>query len=282
MVHGMRGLVALGVGSLVALVTPAVAAGQTAQDAQIRIAHLSPDTPGVDVYVDGQRAVDNVGFRTVSDYAQLPSGPHRLELRPSGAAATTQPVLAASQVLEPGRAYTAAGIGDRANLQGVVFLDDLTPPPAGQAKVRFIHAAVGTGNVDVLDAAGTTLFTNAAFGRASAYSTLAPGMYTLVLKDPANGEQVLSSPPIEFGPGIIYSVAAIGGQGAPLRLLPIVDARAAADAPVGAIATGAGGTAADGGSEWWRLPALLGGAALLLVGLAVRWRAGRAFARPSS
>src|SRR4051812_48567152 len=265
MVRGMRGLVVFGVGALVALVTPAVAVGQTTPDAQIRVAHLSPDTPGVDVYVDGTHAIDNVGFQTVSDYAQLPSGPHRLELRPSGASPTSQPVLAASQVLEAGRAYTAAGIGDRANLQGVVFLDDLTPPPAGQAKVRFIHAAVGTGNVDVLDSAGKTLFTDAAFGRASAYSAMPPGMYTLVLKNPANNEELLRSPQIEFGPGIIYSVAAIGGAGAPLRLLPIVDARAAADAPVGGLATGAGGTAGNGGNggnEWWRVPALIGGAAL--------------------
>jgi hypothetical protein len=282
MVHGMRGLVAMGIGSVLALVVPGAAGAQTADTAQIRIAHLSPDTPGVDVYVDGKRALDNVGFSAISDYNQVPAGPHRLELRPSGATATSLPVLAASQTLEAGRAYTAAGIGDRAHLQGVVFVDDLTPPPAGQAKVRFIHAAVGTGSVDVLDSAGKTLFTNAAFGRASAYSTLAPGMYTLVLQDPANGEELLRSPQVEFGPGIIYSVAAIGGQGAPLRLLPIVDARAAAHAPVGGVSTGAGGTAGNGSSEWWRVPALVGGALLLCGGLVARRRAGRTLARTSS
>src|SRR5205807_5966150 len=51
-----------GVALLLAMMTvPATA--QTHATARLRVAHFSPDTPGVDVYLDGKRAVSNLGFR---------------------------------------------------------------------------------------------------------------------------------------------------------------------------------------------------------------------------
>ena len=50
-------------------------------DALVRVAHFSPDTAGVDVWVDGKRVLQNVGYDTVSDYVALPSGDHEFALR---------------------------------------------------------------------------------------------------------------------------------------------------------------------------------------------------------
>ena len=52
-------------------------------------------------------------------------------------------------------------------------------------------------------------------------------------------------PNVRVGAGIIYSFAVIGGADKPLQLVPVVDARGATQAPVGAAATGGGGTAGD-------------------------------------
>src|SRR5262245_26862585 len=84
----------------------AAGVGIAADKSLIRVAHLSPDTPGVDVYVDGQRALGNVGFNTVSDYKSVPPGPHRLELRPAGAAADSTPAIDVTVSLQGGDAYT--------------------------------------------------------------------------------------------------------------------------------------------------------------------------------
>ena len=40
----------------------------------VRVAHLSPDAPAVDVRVNGAVAFQNLSFNEVSDYADLPAG----------------------------------------------------------------------------------------------------------------------------------------------------------------------------------------------------------------
>ena len=55
--------------------TPALNAilSEDAGEARVRVAHLSPDAPAVDVWVDGAKAFENLAFEGVSDYATLPS-----------------------------------------------------------------------------------------------------------------------------------------------------------------------------------------------------------------
>jgi hypothetical protein len=225
----------------------------TVTTALVRVAHLSPDTPGVDVYVDGQMAITNMGFEIISDYVPLPPGAHRVELRPTGAAVTSVAVLDQEVVLDSGTAYTVAGIGPRARLGLRVFRDDLQAPAPGQANVRVIHGEVDAPTVDLVTAAGVPLVVGAAPGDATPYASVAAGSYDLVIQDAATRAAIVSAPAVELGAGITYTVAVVGGAGQPARLLPIVDARAASLAPVGALATGMGGMA-DASQERSVLP----------------------------
>jgi hypothetical protein len=209
-------------------------------DALVRVAHFSPDTAGVDVWVDGSRVLQNVGYDTVSDYVPLPSGTHQFALRPFGAASTSKPILAASAALAPDIAYTIAGVGLNKDLRGQIFQDNLGAPSAGSAKVRVIDAAVGTSPIDVVLSSGTA-FDNVAFPTASAYKSVAPNTYSVSISN--SGKTMLNVPGVVVGAGIIYSFAVIGGAGKPLQLVPVVDARAPAVTPVGAAKTGGGGTA---------------------------------------
>jgi hypothetical protein len=222
----------------------AAAPGAVPGTALVRVAHLSPDTAGVDVYVDGARALGNVNFETVSDYQSIPAGRHKLELRPAGAAATSDPVLATTQDLASQEAYTVAGVGTNARLRGKVFSDDLTSPAPGTAKVRAIHAAVDVPAVDITLVGAASIGTDIAFGTATPYAAVPPGRYQLQVTDHDDGSPVLTVPDLDVGPGIVYSVAAIGGTaGKPVQVLPLVDARGAEVLPAGAVHTGAGGTA---------------------------------------
>jgi Domain of unknown function (DUF4397) len=53
-----------------ALVAPAFSQG--IGQAQVRVAHLAPDAPNVDVYVNGDPVLTDVPYTTVSDYLPLP------------------------------------------------------------------------------------------------------------------------------------------------------------------------------------------------------------------
>ena len=140
---------ALAVGALVPSTPVSADAPRPLADALVRVAHFSPDTAGVDVWVDGKRVLQNVGYDTVSDYVPLPAGDHQFALRPFGASSTSKPVLSASAALAPNIAYTIAGVGLNRELRGQIFQDNLGAPPAGSAKVRVIDAAVGTAPIDV-------------------------------------------------------------------------------------------------------------------------------------
>lgn len=217
------------------------AAGPT--DALVRVAHFSPDTAGVDVWVDGQRVLQNVGYHTVSDYQALPGGEHRLELRPFGAPGSSKAVVSATAVLPPGTAHTVAGVGLNKDLRGQIFTDDLSLPAASTAKVRVIEAAVGVKGVDVVLGGGPTLAANLALADASAYAQVGPGTYDVKVLSSTDRTTLADVPAVDVGSGIVYSFVVIGGGGKPYQLLPVVDARGPAVAPVGAAKTGGGGTA---------------------------------------
>ena len=83
-------LAALGAAPAVALATTPAAG----PPAYLRLAHLSPDTPTVDVYVDSAAdparsfVVPGVGYGAVSDYKPLPPDSYVISMRAAGAPAS--------------------------------------------------------------------------------------------------------------------------------------------------------------------------------------------------
>src|SRR6187551_1485257 len=74
--------------TIVLAATPAQAAG----DGYVRLAHLSPDTPAVDVYLKSDSGAvkdqkfDGVAYGALSDYLRLPVGTYSVAMRKTGAA----------------------------------------------------------------------------------------------------------------------------------------------------------------------------------------------------
>src|SRR5689334_12757966 len=93
--------------------SPAAAAG----DGYVRLAHLSPDTPQVDVYLKAEgggsteQTFPGVGYGALSQYLRLPAGPYSVAMRKAGADPSTKPVLTTQVTVENGAAYTVAGVG---------------------------------------------------------------------------------------------------------------------------------------------------------------------------
>jgi hypothetical protein len=255
-------VLALCAASLLAL--PA-AAGAQGSPAMVRVAHFSPDAPAVDVYVDGNKVLSGVKYPAVSKYLEVPAGSHDLAVRPAGAAASSDPVIKATAQVKAGAAYTVAAVGALADIEGKIFPDDLGAPASGKAKVRVIHAAPEVPAVDVAVKGGPTLFEGAKFPSATDYAEVDPATYPIQVKA-AGKDDVLLEASLPVKAGTIYTVAAIGGAGKDVRLLPIVDATGMGQMPSGGVATGAGGTAPAGTS--------VPGISLVLTGMAVLLAAG--------
>ncbi len=200
-----------------------------AQDtAQLRVAHLSPDAPAVDIWVNGERTLTDVPFQALSDYLSLPAGEYRIQVSPAG---QTDPiVIDATVALEAGTAYTVAATGllGADDLSPVVLVDDRAPA-MDQAEVRFVHASPDAPAVDVAVAGGPVLFENVSFREAGAYLGVEPGSFDLEVRLSGTDTVALSVPGVTLQAGKTYTVFAIGLAGNDtLAALPAVDGELAA------------------------------------------------------
>jgi len=153
----LAGLVTLAT-SLLMAAAPAVSAATTAQrsggDGWIRLAHLSPNTPPVDVYLysfgnaKAMIVLKHVAYGTVSPFEKVASGEYTVAMRGAGAKPGSPPVLSATVNVAAGGAYTVAGMGPAKALRLQVLRDRLTTPK-GQSLVRVIQASLRDHKVTV-------------------------------------------------------------------------------------------------------------------------------------
>lgn len=50
----------------------------------VRLAHLLPDSSNVDVFVNGERVVSNLGFGQISPYVKIKEGENLIQVRAVG------------------------------------------------------------------------------------------------------------------------------------------------------------------------------------------------------
>jgi hypothetical protein len=85
-------------------------AAPAAGKAHVRVVHLSPDAPNVDIFAQGAGVVvPNLAFKAASDYLPLAAGSYNLEVR--GAGSSTAVLSLPNTNLEAGKVYTAFALG---------------------------------------------------------------------------------------------------------------------------------------------------------------------------
>lgn len=176
---------------------------------QVRVAHLSPDAPPVDVWVEGSRVLEGVSFPAVSDYLPIEPGTYNVQVTPAG---ETEPVVIDENLtLERNTDYTIAATGllGQDDLAPVVLVDSHKSAP-GEARVRFSHTSPDAPPVDVALAGGAVLFPDVAFRGSSEYLTVAGGTYDLEVRLAGTDTVVLPLPGVTFEGGVNYEVFAIG------------------------------------------------------------------------
>jgi hypothetical protein len=208
----------------------------------IRLAHLSANTPPVDVYLysfghsHAKIVLTHVAYGTVSPYEQVPAGEYTVAMRGTGAAAGSKPVLSTSVNVAAGGAYTVAGMGPAAGLRLQVLTDRLTTPK-GKALVRVIQASMHQEKVTVT-VGGKKLADQLAFSHVSSYTAVAPGTLTVH----AAGSAESTTKTVNLTAGSIHTMVVLD-ESATLGIDDLMDAQGSKVAPAGAAQTGLGGTA---------------------------------------
>jgi Domain of unknown function (DUF4397) len=232
----------------------------------IRLAHLSPNTPAVDVYLysfgnsNAMIVLHHVAYGTVSPYESVPAGDYSVAMRAAGASASSQPVLSTSVTIVAGHAYTVVGLGPESGLRLAVLDDDLTTP-SGQVLVRVIQASLKQQVVKVT-LGSTTLAGGLKFATVSTYHSVSPGTVTVTVS--AGGTNVTSS--VTLAVGTVHTLVVLDGASG-LEVVNLEDASGMGKPPVGGVSTGFGGTAPHGpGSPVPWLVAIGAGSLLALTG----------------
>lgn len=178
-------------------------------EAFVRVAHLSPDAPNVDVWVDGAIVLSDVPFDAFSGYLTLEAGEHNVQVTPAGA--TAPMVIDADVTVADGTYYTVAATGLLADddIQPVVLVDDLATV-ATMAKIRFVHASPDAPPVDITLTDGTVLFDDVAFRESEAFIPVPGGEYDLQVRLAGTDTVVLSFGDVAVAAGENYSVFAKG------------------------------------------------------------------------
>ena len=190
----------------------------------IRVAHLSPDAPAVDIWVDDGVVLSDVSYKTVSRYLELPSGTHRIRVTPAGK--TSPVVIDATVEFMSDEAYTVAATGffEEDDLQPLVLVDDRFTMME-EAKIRFVHTSPDAPAVDVGLTDGSVVFGDTAFRGSSNYAQLPADSYDLEVRVAGTMDIALELPGTTLESGTNYTVFAIGSLNeGTLEALPVVDA----------------------------------------------------------
>ena len=256
---GAAGAILIGAGLTAAIAAPASA---EAGVGYVRLAHLSPDTPPVDVYVDDLAGkmkgikLDAVPYGVVSDYLTMQPGTYAVSMRKVGADPKSPPVLTEEVKVTEGSAHTVAGTGRFADLGLSVIDDDISAPPADEAKVRVLQASVKAPVLDIKTAGGQEIGDGLKFATTSTYRGVKPGKWTLDLT-PEGGSATKTS--CTLAGGTTYSLFVLDGKDGLTTDLK-VDAKGGEIMPLGGVDTGAGGTSGLTGTF-----ALVGGLGLVAL-----------------
>lgn len=175
--------------------------------AKVRILHASPNAPAIDIYVNGQRILQNITFKQYSNYISLPQGQYRFDVYPTNT--QFSPLFSAIVPATGGYVYTIAAAGNIAKLQLLSFVDS-TYLPYGEAKIRFVHLSSDAPAVDLAMKDSDILFPNVPFKQATEFLQVSPGSAHLDVLVMGMKNVILSLPDVKVEANKIYSVYMIG------------------------------------------------------------------------
>lgn len=273
------GTLASGVAMASAPAASAALAHHHSDTGWIRLAHLSPNTPPVDVYLysfgdsHAMIVLHHVAYGTVSPYEKVRAGEYTVAMRGVGASPTSQPVLSTSVQITAGGAYTVAGMGPAKGLRLQILPDRLTTPP-GRSLVRVIQASLRYQKITV-EANHRTLARQLIFAHVTNYVSTPPGSFDVHFA----GMGAKGSSDVSLAAGTIHTLVVLDSSGHGLQIANLEDAAGSTVMPAGGANTGLGGAAPAPASSPVLWVSLVAAGALIATAGAYRMHRVRSIAR---
>ena len=183
--------------------------------AKVRVVHLSPDAPAIDVFAapmgstESAKVVSNLAFGKASDYVLVNSGGWNFDVKAAGTDTTA--LMLDGMTVSEGRTSTLFAVGllnGRPALSGVPVVDARATP----SRLRVLHASPDAPAMDVY-LNGFRELRNVRYKTISNYFDVLPGEHRIQIvpagKTLAQGPVVIDTA-LNVEKGKVYAVAAAG------------------------------------------------------------------------
>jgi len=195
--------------------------------AHLRVAHLSPDTPAVEIYVNGDLSdIQALSFGQITGWIQLPAGTYQIAVAPAGTSIDDAAIGPAELTFNADTWTTIAATGslEAGTLAPQIFTEDYSPLTEGNARVTIFHGIEDAPGVDILAGDGSVLVSNLEFNNAASLEVPA-GTYDLkVVPSGATEPVVIDLTGTQLMAETYYFVAAQNTLAEPQVLLEAIDA----------------------------------------------------------
>jgi Domain of unknown function (DUF4397) len=205
----VRGAIAAVLLVLMALIGIVGSARAQANEALVRFVLTSPDTPAVDIWVDGGATFKGMKYDTATDLTSMPAGSHDIAIVPNDQDLDAA-LLQTTIDLEAGGAYEEAVVGTADSIDLQQYPIDLSPVTAGKVRIRMINASPDAPALDVAVTDGTVIASDLSFPDAGDYTEVDAGSTSLTLTEAGTDTVALAVNGLPLNDGLVYDVFAIG------------------------------------------------------------------------
>ncbi len=205
--------------AIACLAAPVPAAAKQASSAQFRVLHTVFDAPGIDIYLNGSKAITDLEYKGVTPRTSLDAGTYTVKITRTG---ESDSIFSTELNLEAGKNYTLVVVGKLANVSAKLLEDDLSKLDAGKVRVRLMHTSPDTPAIDVALQNGKILVPNLGFAEFSDYLTVDAATITVELRPAGSTTVALTVPNVELVAGTVYTVVVVGTSSGAPGLAPVV------------------------------------------------------------
>ncbi len=179
----------------------------------LRVGHLSPDTPNVDVIIDGGEYLTDVPFPAVTGFDPLPAGTYNVAVQAAGNPGVV-PIGPVDLTFEAGTWTSILAVNTFSNIEPLI-ITDAPRSIATNAQVRIIHASPTASTVDIyVTAVGADinneapLLAGVEFKDFTDYLALAAGDYDVTVTPAGTKTAAIGPATISVADGVVYTAIA--------------------------------------------------------------------------
>lgn len=205
------------VGALCVLVLAAGCggSGSSSTTQQLRVVMASPDTPKVDIRIDGGQVATALAYMNFLPYTPVKIGPRRVEAL---TVSNSTPVFRQTISVQSGANQTLFLTGPASSIQSLLLTDGntSTTTTTGQGQVRVVNASPTAGAADVYIlnpgssiVGATPVASKLPFNQATGYQLEAIGNYEVIMTVPGTTNVLLTTGSLALTQGQFQTVVAL-------------------------------------------------------------------------